>query len=77
MVAFPNFKEALLNNVAITTKVRSCTIMPHYVGYVFELFNNVMIDLLTYGRTVLQDPIYGTQRQKSPTCGRHAGYGGT
>jgi len=33
-VAFPNLREALLNNTPIKTKARSCTILPNFVGYV-------------------------------------------
>lgn len=32
-VSFPNIREALTNNVAIKTQARSCTILPHFVGY--------------------------------------------
>jgi hypothetical protein len=31
-VAFPNLKEALVNNLPIQTQARSCTILPNFVG---------------------------------------------
>ena len=34
-VAFPNLREALINNTPIQTKNRSSTILPNYVGCVF------------------------------------------
>jgi len=38
-VAFPNLKEALLNNKPIKTKARSCTILPNFVGVRFLVHN--------------------------------------
>jgi ribosomal protein S19 len=35
-VAFPNIREALANNTPIKTDARSCTILPNFVGYVFD-----------------------------------------
>ena len=34
-VSFPNLREALTNNTPIKTDARSCTILPHFVGWVF------------------------------------------
>jgi len=35
-VSFPNLREAITNNTPIKTDARSCTILPHFVGYVFK-----------------------------------------
>jgi len=32
-VAFPNLREAPLNNTTIQTQARACTILPNFVGY--------------------------------------------
>ena len=39
-VAFPNLREALVNNVAIRTKARACTILPNFVGCVGPLIHS-------------------------------------
>ncbi|KAI0052494.1 ribosomal protein S19/S15 [Auriscalpium vulgare] len=38
-VSFPNIREALANNVSITTQARSCTILPNFVGIRFMVHN--------------------------------------
>ncbi|VDC04746.1 unnamed protein product [Peniophora sp. CBMAI 1063] len=38
-VAFPNLRDALVNNVAIRTKARACTILPNFVGLRFQVHN--------------------------------------
>ncbi|KZP13978.1 ribosomal protein S19/S15 [Athelia psychrophila] len=38
-VAFPNLREAALNNTAIQTRARACTILPNFVGIRFMVHN--------------------------------------
>ena len=38
-VSFPNLREALSNNTPIKTDARSCTILPHFVGWVYPLLS--------------------------------------
>ncbi|OJA13570.1 hypothetical protein AZE42_06111 [Rhizopogon vesiculosus] len=38
-VAFPNLKDALINNVPIRTQARACTILPNFVGIRFMVHN--------------------------------------
>ncbi|KAG0698550.1 hypothetical protein DFH29DRAFT_983849 [Suillus ampliporus] len=38
-VAFPNLKDALINNVAIRTQARASTILPNFVGIRFMVHN--------------------------------------
>ena len=46
-VAFPNLREALINNTPIQTKNRSSTILPNYVGCVFATVGYSRVELLT------------------------------
>ncbi|TDL26934.1 ribosomal protein S19/S15 [Rickenella mellea] len=38
-VAFPNLRDALLNNIPIRTQARACTILPNFVGVRFMVHN--------------------------------------
>jgi len=74
---FVSFKlqEALLNNTPIKTNVRSCTILPNFVGYVFLVQLFVSIGLTDIVGAFSQCSVFGTQRQRVPTCCSHAGDG--
>ena len=47
-VAFPSIREALANNSSIKTDARSCTILPNFVGYVFDLSLQLFKGMLVF-----------------------------
>ncbi|KAI9451272.1 hypothetical protein BJY52DRAFT_124119 [Lactarius psammicola] len=49
-VSFPNVREAITNNIPIKTDARSCTILPHFVGYVLKSLVVSRKDTLTLCR---------------------------